>query len=77
MRAGSHQKCLLEQPNIATHDKFIKILDDAICYYEANDGQAIPYGRILAPAKSRSAKRPHHEGELEEQRGHKLARTGD
>jgi len=70
-------KTLLEQPNIATHNKFIKILDDAICYYESTDEQAIPYGCMLAPAKSLLAKRHHHEDEPEQQRDHKLARTGD
>jgi hypothetical protein len=70
-------KCLLDKPNIATHNKFIKILDDAICHYEMIDEQANPYARILAPATSRSAKRHQHEGGLENERSHKLARTGD
>ena len=69
-------KDFLDQPNIATHDKFIKILDDAIHYYETNDKQAIPYG-VLTPANSHSAKQHHYEGELEEQWDHKLACTRD
>jgi len=68
---------LLVQTNVATHDKFIKILDDAIYYYETNGEQAIPYACILTPPRSPLEKRRHHEDELEEQRDHKLARTGD
>ena len=70
--------CFLDQPNIATHDKFIKILDDTICHYETNGKQAISYAYIPPTADiSPSAKQHHHEGEVAEQWGHKLAHTRD
>ena len=70
--------CFLDQPNVATHNKFIKILDDMICHYETNGKQAISYAYIPPTADISPLEKWHrHEGEVAEQQAHKLAHTGD